>query len=97
MLYEVITVFIGMTKPETVYHEALANFEVILLLIFMVAGIYFMKDFLRFTFTRILVKVQSKYIISLLFCFAGAFLSAFLVITSYSIHYTKLYETRNIP
>ena len=71
-------VFIGMTKPETVYHEALNNFEVILLLIFMVAGIFFMKDFLRFTFTRILVKVQSKYKISLLFCFAGAFLSAFL-------------------
>ncbi|WP_448871452.1 sodium/proton antiporter NhaB [Desulfobulbus propionicus] len=71
-------VFIGMAKPETVYHEALTNFEVILLLIFMVAGIYFMKDFLRFTFTRILVKVQSKYKIALLFCFAGAFLSAFL-------------------
>jgi NhaB family Na+:H+ antiporter len=71
-------VFIGLTKPETVYKEALNNFEVILLLIFMVAGIYFMKDFLRFTFTRILVRVQSKYKISLLFCFAGAFLSAFL-------------------
>jgi len=71
-------VFIGMTHPETVYEEALHNFEVILLLIFMVAGIYFMKDFLRFTFTRILVRVQSKYIISLLFSFAGAFLSAFL-------------------
>jgi NhaB family Na+:H+ antiporter len=37
-----------------------------------------MKDFLRFTFTRILVRVQSKIHISLLFCFAGAFLSAFL-------------------
>ena len=48
-------VFIGMTKADTVYKETLANFEVILLLIFMVAGIYFMKDFLRFTFTRILV------------------------------------------
>ena len=77
-LLAIEAVFIGMAKPETVYHEALANFEVILLLIFMVAGIYFMKDFLRFTFTRILVKVQSKYIIALLFCFAGAFLSAFL-------------------
>ncbi len=71
-------VFIGMTKPATVFNEALANFEVILLLIFMVAGIYFMKDFLRFTFTRILVRVQSKIKIALLFCFAGAFLSAFL-------------------
>ncbi|WP_031481069.1 sodium/proton antiporter NhaB [Maridesulfovibrio frigidus] len=71
-------VIIGLTSPETVYHEALKNFEVILLLIFMVAGIYFMKDFLQFTFTRILVRVQSKILISLLFCLAGAFLSAFL-------------------
>lgn len=71
-------VAIGMTSPHSVYHEALKNFEVILLLIFMVAGIFFMKDFLQFTFTRILVRVQSKYMISLLFCFLGAFLSAFL-------------------
>jgi NhaB family Na+:H+ antiporter len=72
------SVFIGMTSPETLSQEILANFEVILLLIFMVAGIYFMKDFLRFTFTRILIRVGSKVKISLLFCFAGAFLSAFL-------------------
>lgn len=71
-------VALGMTSPETVYHEALNNFPVILLLIFMVAGIYFMKDFLQFTFTRILTRVKSKIVISLLFCFAGAFLSAFL-------------------
>ncbi len=77
-LLAIEAVIIGLTHPETVYHEALNNFEVILLLIFMVAGIYFMKDFLQFTFTRILTKVQSKITISLLFCFAGAFLSAFL-------------------
>ncbi len=71
-------VIFGMTRPETVYLEAMNNFEVILLLIFMVAGIFFMKDFLQFTFTRILVRVQSKTTISLLFCFLGAFLSAFL-------------------
>ena len=41
-------VLIGMAKPETVYHEALNNFPVILLLIFMVVGIYFMKDVLLF-------------------------------------------------
>ena len=71
-------VAIGMTNPASVYLEALKNFEVILLLIFMVAGIYFMKDFLQFVFTRILVRIKSKYLISLLFCFLGAFLSAFL-------------------
>jgi NhaB family Na+:H+ antiporter len=71
-------VILGLTSPETVYREALANFEVILLLIFMVAGIYFMKDFLQYTFTRILTRIRSKIVISLLFSFAGAFLSAFL-------------------
>lgn len=77
-LLAIEAVVFGMTHPESVYHEALNNFEVILLLIFMVAGIYFMKDFLQFTFTRILTKVRSKIIISLLFSFTGAFLSAFL-------------------
>ena len=77
-LLAIEAVVIGLAKPETVYKEALANFEVILLLIFMVAGIYFMKDFLQFVFTRILVRVQSKIWISLLFCFLSAFLSAFL-------------------
>jgi NhaB family Na+:H+ antiporter len=77
-LLAVEAIVLGMTSPATVYHEALNNFPVILLLIFMVAGIYFMKDFLQYTFTRILTRVQSKIIISLLFCFAGAFLSAFL-------------------
>ena len=71
-------VAIGLARPETVYKEALNNFEVILLLIFMVAGIFFMKDFLQFTFTRILIRVRSKILISLLFCFISAFLSAFL-------------------
>jgi NhaB family Na+:H+ antiporter len=77
-LLAIEAVALHMTSTETVYHEAIKNFEVILLLIFMVAGIYFMKEFLQFTFTRILVKVRSKIVISLLFCLAGAFLSAFL-------------------
>lgn len=71
-------ILLGMASPETVYHEALGNFEVILLLMFMVAGIYFMRDLLLFTFTKILLGVRSKAILSLLFCIAGAVLSAFL-------------------
>ena len=66
-LLAIEAVALGMTHPETIYHEALHNFEVILLLIFMVAGIYFMKDFLQFTFTRILTKIRSKILISILF------------------------------
>lgn len=77
-LLAIEAVLLGMAKPETVYHEALANFEVILLLMFMVAGIYFMRDLLLFTFTKLLIKVRSKLLLSLLFCISGAILSAFL-------------------
>lgn len=77
-LLAIEAVAFGMATPATVYHEALNNFQVILLLIFMVAGIYFMKELLLFTFTKILLGVRSKTFLSFLFCFAAAFLSAFL-------------------
>ena len=60
------------------YHETVANFEVILLLMFMVAGIFFMKELLLFVFTKILLKVESKVLLSLLFSIVAAVLSAFL-------------------
>ncbi len=53
-------ILLGMTTPEAVYLETVANFEVILLLIFMVAGIYFMRDLLLYTFTKILLSIKSK-------------------------------------
>ncbi|MFS6803766.1 sodium/proton antiporter NhaB [Edwardsiella tarda] len=71
-------VFIGMTTPEKIAHEVAANLEVLLLLIFMVAGIYFMKQLLLFVFTKLLLNIRSKIALSLAFCLAAAFLSAFL-------------------
>lgn len=71
-------VAIGMVKPETVYLEVSKNLEVILLLVFMVAGIYFMKQLLLFVFTKIVVGVKSKRTLSLLFSLVAAALSAFL-------------------
>jgi hypothetical protein len=71
-------IVIGMASPETVYHEAEVNLPVILLLIFMVAGISFLKEMLLFAFTKLLVRVKSKISLSLLFAFLAAFLSAFL-------------------
>ena len=71
-------IILGLASPDNVYHEAVANFQVILLLMFMVAGIYFMRDMLLFTFTKILLNVRSKTLLSFLFCFSGAVLSAFL-------------------
>ncbi len=68
----------GMTSPEAVLHEVETNLEVLLLLIFMVAGIHFMRDLLLFIFTKILLGVRSKMLLSLLFCASSAVLSAFL-------------------
>ena len=77
-LLAIEAIAIGMASPEAVYHEAHNNFEVILLLIFMVAGIYFMKNLLLFVFTKILLGIKSKKILSLLFSLVAAVLSAFL-------------------
>lgn len=71
-------VVIGMASTEAVYEEALTNFPVILLLIFMVAGISFLKEMLLFTFTKILLRVHSKTLLSLTFAMMAALLSAFL-------------------
>ena len=77
-LLAIQAVIIGLTTPEAVYHEAEHNFPVIMLLMFMVAGIFFLKDMLLYVFTKILLGIRSKKIISLLFCTVAAVLSAFL-------------------
>ncbi|MFP5211744.1 MAG: sodium/proton antiporter NhaB [Acidobacteriota bacterium] len=77
-LIAIEAVALGMTTPKGVYDEIAYNLPVILLLIFMVAGIYFMKELLQYLFTKILLGIRSKIALSLLFCFTGAFLSAFL-------------------
>ena len=71
-------ILLNLATPEDVYVETLKNFPVIMLLMFMVAGIYFLREMLLFTFTKILLKVRSKVLLSLLFSFSAAFLSAFL-------------------
>ncbi|MBX2857372.1 MAG: sodium/proton antiporter NhaB [Cellvibrionaceae bacterium] len=77
-LLAIEALILGMSSPQSVYHEVVVNFPVILLLMFMVAGIYFMKDLLLFVFTKILLGVRSKTVLSLLFCLVASFLSAFL-------------------
>ncbi|SEQ68416.1 sodium/proton antiporter, NhaB family [Amphritea atlantica] len=71
-------IIIGLASTETVYHEVEANLEVILLLMFMVAGIYFMKNMLLWVFTKLLLKIRSKVALSLMFSLFAALLSAFL-------------------
>ncbi|TDJ64864.1 MAG: sodium/proton antiporter NhaB [Proteobacteria bacterium] len=77
-LLAIEAVVLGMTSAEAVYAETLTNFPVIMLLMFMVAGIYFLKELLLFTFTKVLLSIRSKVALSVLFCAIAAVLSAFL-------------------
>ena len=67
-----------LASSATVYAEVKSGLKVILLLMFMVAGVFFMKDLLLWIFTKIFVNVRSKITISVLFMFVAAVLSAFL-------------------
>lgn len=71
-------VLIGMTSPQAIYDVTAESLEVVLLLIFMVAGIFFLKDLLLYTFTKLVIGVRSKVALSLLFSGVAALLSAFL-------------------
>jgi NhaB family Na+:H+ antiporter len=77
-LLAIESIAIGMTNSHHVFQEMVANFEVISLLMFMVAGIYFMQDFLLYIFSKIFIKIRSKVYLSITFLISSAFLSAFL-------------------
>ncbi len=77
-LLAIQVIALGLTNPENAYHEVDSNLEVILLLMFMVAGIYFMKPLLMYIFSKVFTKIKSKLILSLLFVALSAILSAFL-------------------
>ncbi len=71
-------VLLGLTHPDSVYQHTLTAFPIILLLIFMVAGIFFLKEMLVFCFTKLLLKVRSNLLLAFLFCLVPAVLAAFL-------------------
>lgn len=71
-------IVLGLATPAMVFHEVEVNFPVIMLLMFMVAGIYFLREMLLYVFTKILLGVRSKMLLSFMFSLTAAFLSAFL-------------------
>ena len=71
-------VLIGITTPDGIYREIVANLPTILLLIFMVAGIYYVKDVLFLIFTKIFIKFKKKHTLSLMFCLLSGAASSFL-------------------
>lgn len=70
--------FLGLCDMQEVTAEIGANLEVLLLIMFMVAGIRFIRDFLLFIFTRLLVKVRSRILLAFLFCSLCGAISAFM-------------------
>ncbi len=77
-LLAIEALLLGLTSTDTVYYEIQQNLKVILLLVFMVAGIYFMKNLMLTIFTKLLLGIRSKTLLSFLFCISAAVLSAFL-------------------
>ncbi len=90
-------IFLGLTTPESVYHEVLNNISVILLLIFMISAIYFMKELLLAIFTKILLTIRNKIYLSLIFIITTSVLSAFLdALTVTAVVITALYGFYNV-
>ena len=77
-LLAIEAVALKLTTAKHAYQEVEANLEVILLLVFMVAGIYFMKPLIMYIFSKVFTKIKSKVLLSVLFVAISAILSAFL-------------------
>ena len=71
-------VLLRLTTPDGVVAAVRANLSTLLLIVFMVAGVYFLRDVLLVAFTRLFVAVRAKLLLSLAFVGASALLSAFL-------------------
>ena len=91
---------LGLTGPKEVMHEIEESLGVLLLLIYMVSAIFFMKDLLMVIFTKLLKTIKSKTFLSLLFVISAAFLSAFLdaltvtaVLISVTLGFYKIFES----
>jgi NhaB family Na+:H+ antiporter len=69
---------LGLVTPAGIQQEIVTGLPVILLLMFMVAGIFFLREMLVYTFTKVLLRVRSRVLIAFLFCAIGALLSGFL-------------------
>jgi NhaB family Na+:H+ antiporter len=71
-------VIIGITTPGGVYKEVAGNLPTLLLLIFMVASVYYVKDVFFLIFTKIFLSIRRKHVLSFLFFAISAVVSAFL-------------------
>ncbi len=86
MVYPAITggllvaeaIILKLVSTESIWHEWIASFDVFMLVLFMVAAVSYLKQFMTYAFINLLVKVSSKTNLSLIVCCSAALLSAFL-------------------
>lgn len=77
-LLAIEAVLLGLTTPAGVYKEVSANFPVLLLLMFMVAGVYFLRDLIARGFIALVLGIRRRVLLGLAFLIVAAVLSAFL-------------------
>ena len=68
---------LGLASTDTIYNEIAANLPTLLLLTFMVAAIYYVKDVLSLLFTKIFLMFHKKWQVALAYCMVTAFTSSF--------------------
>jgi len=71
-------IIMKLVTTKGIWHEWIENFDVFMLVLFMVAAVSFLKQFMTYMFVNLLVKVQNKIALSLIICVSAAALSAFL-------------------
>ena len=77
-LLAIEAIIMGLTNTDVVFNEVVGNIPTLLLLIFMVAAIYYIKDVLFIAITKLLLGIRKKYFLALVFSLICASLSAFL-------------------
>lgn len=68
----------GMATPDAAWHHIHHNIPVLLLVLFMVTAINFMRDLLEAVFVKIILAIKNNIVLALLMAFLAAVMSAFL-------------------
>jgi Na+:H+ antiporter, NhaB family len=72
------SVLLGLTDTRAVYREVEHGLPVLLLVIFMVAGVYFLREMLFRMINHVLLSIRSRVVLNLVSIVSVAVLSAFL-------------------
>jgi NhaB family Na+:H+ antiporter len=69
---------LGLVSPETIHKEEAHNLPILFLVLFVVTGVYFLKELLGMVFMHAILRLRSERALGLFFLCTPAFLSALL-------------------